>query len=433
MSQVTAENVCVDDRRRVVNAGVLHGRDATVKDTQATVDVGFAMTIVGSLATRGERLALIRVRVSGHDPGAIQNDALTVVEIDAEERIAAGVIFDLDDFDAAFAELDARYLAGEAAAHADTWSVIADVFVAHNQREIAAVTTDAVSLDHRRGAAFAPGEGFEYIRAGWDLDQNLNIYTETAHRLNDLGAVFTWAGHGTSHEGFVAEWRGVTLMTVDSEMVSRMEVFDEEISTPRSRFDDWTADATAQTRQAEYANDTWRASPPANGPPWRSYWPTTSPGRSPSRCERRSPTRPRRAHRWTCGPSPTSAHRHIFERHCDARGAPVQMVPAFNRGAPPGDSPMCLCVLEIDADERMVAAVSFELDDFDAALAELDARYLAGEAAAHAHTWSVIAGGFAALNRREIPRLRRMGEHRPPAGGIVRAGDGREYLRAAGT
>ena len=61
-----------------------------------------------------------------------------------------------------------------------------------NRREIAALTTDAVSLDHRRGAAFAPGEGFEYIRAGWDLGQNLNIYTEIAHRLNDLGAVFTY-------------------------------------------------------------------------------------------------------------------------------------------------------------------------------------------------------------------------------------------------
>ena len=37
----------VDDRRRVVNAGILHGRDANIKDAQATVGVGFAMTIDG--------------------------------------------------------------------------------------------------------------------------------------------------------------------------------------------------------------------------------------------------------------------------------------------------------------------------------------------------------------------------------------------------
>ena len=49
---------------------------------------------------------------------------LSVVEIDADDRIVARVVFDLDDIDAAFEELDARYLAGEAAAHAQTWSVI---------------------------------------------------------------------------------------------------------------------------------------------------------------------------------------------------------------------------------------------------------------------------------------------------------------------
>ena len=43
-----------------------------------------------------------------------------------------------------------------------------------------------------------------------------------------------------------------------------------------------------------------------------------------------------------------------------------------------------LDVIEVDADERAVARIVFDLDDFDAAIAELDARYLAGEAAAYA-------------------------------------------------
>jgi len=38
---------------------------------------------------------------AGRDPKAIQNDAINVVEIDAEERIVAAVTFDLEDFDAA--------------------------------------------------------------------------------------------------------------------------------------------------------------------------------------------------------------------------------------------------------------------------------------------------------------------------------------------
>jgi hypothetical protein len=43
-----------------------------------------------------------------------------------------------------------------------------------------------------------------------------------------------------------------------------------------------------------------------------------------------------------------------------------------------------LAVIEVDAEERMTAIVSFNLDNRDAAFGELDARHLAGEGAAHA-------------------------------------------------
>ena len=406
------------------------------KDSQATVDVGFAMTMVGSLATRGERLALIRVRVSGRDPGAIQNDALTVAGIDADDRIVAGVVFDLDDVDAAFGELDARYLAGEAAAHAGTWSVIAAVLVAHNRREIAAVTTDAVSLDHRRGAAFAPGEGFEYIRAGWDLGQNLNIYTEIAHRLNDRGAVFTWAGHGTSHEGFVAEWRGVTLMTVDGEMVSRMEVFDEgdldaalakfdQLSRPAPRLKN-TASQVTERFLACFAAREWDAMPQILGDAFsyddrrRVVGSGVRDGGDAHVADMRAS-----ADLWTADVTPavmaTRGERLVLAHLC---------FPGRDQG-PKAFVTDVLGIVEINVDERMVAFVSFELDDFDAAIAELDARYIAGEATAHAGTWSLVAGAFVALNRRELPATTTDAvriDHRRVAS--FAPGEGFEYIRA---
>ncbi len=123
------------------------------------------------IAIRGERLVL--TRVSGRAPGprtrGLQRDVLSVVEIDADERIVAIVVFDLDDFDAAIAELDARYLAGEAAAHARTWSVICGTYAAVGRREFPAITPDCVNIDHRRATAFGPGELSATIRAGWDL------------------------------------------------------------------------------------------------------------------------------------------------------------------------------------------------------------------------------------------------------------------------
>ena len=79
------------------------------------------------IATRGERLALSHVRFSGRDqrPEAFRTEVLVRRRDRRRRADRGGRRFDLDDIDAAIAELDARYLAGEAAAHAHTWSVIA--------------------------------------------------------------------------------------------------------------------------------------------------------------------------------------------------------------------------------------------------------------------------------------------------------------------
>ena len=110
-------------------------------------------------------------------------------------------MFDVDDIDAAIAELDARYVAGEAAAHARTWSVITAGHAAVNRHELPPTTPECVSIDHRRVAAFAPGEVIEYIRAGWELKQDIRTYVEVVHRLSDLGAVYTHAAHGDFARG----------------------------------------------------------------------------------------------------------------------------------------------------------------------------------------------------------------------------------------
>ena len=62
-----------------------------------------------------------------------------------------------------------------------------------------------------------------------------------------------------------------------------------------------------------------------------------------------------------------------------------------------------LTVIEINDDNRLSALVVFDRGDIAAAFAELDARYLAGEAAAHAQTWSGLMQAYAALNSHEVP------------------------------
>ena len=81
-----------------------------------------------AIATRGERLALSRAQVLAH-----QTEGLSVAEFDVDGQIVTIVGLDVDDFDAAFEELDARYLAGEAAPYRNTWSVIVAAYAAFNR------------------------------------------------------------------------------------------------------------------------------------------------------------------------------------------------------------------------------------------------------------------------------------------------------------
>ena len=108
-----------------------------------------------------------RAEISGPRPSTPR--CLTFLRSTPEDRIAAQVVFDPDDIDAAFEELDARYLAGEAAAYAHTWSVIARGLRRVQPARTTPTTPDWVNIDHRRGIAFAPGDMTAYIRAGNDI------------------------------------------------------------------------------------------------------------------------------------------------------------------------------------------------------------------------------------------------------------------------
>jgi hypothetical protein len=159
--------------------------------------------------------------------------------IDDNNLMRETISFDPDDIDAAFEELDSRYLAGEAADHAHTWSVIAGGYAALNRREVPPTTQDWVSIDHRRGIAFAPGELARYISATFDVASDTKIYIAVIHRLSNLGVVLTHVGCGTSHEGFDAEWREITLLTVEGDVVNRGEMFDEtDLDVALARFDE---------------------------------------------------------------------------------------------------------------------------------------------------------------------------------------------------
>ncbi len=402
-AELLATDIFSDDRRRVVNGGARHGRDAEIIDKRVLADLGVTDVTSTVIATRGERLALSRVGAS-----EFQTEVLNIAEIDADDRIVAIVGFDLDDVDAAFEELDARYLAGEAASHAHTWSVVAEVYAALNRRELPATTPDWVNIDHQQVTTVAPGDFIANIRASWDVAPTLKIYIEAVHRLSDLGAVVTHTGHGTSQAGFDAEWRTISLYTVDRDLINRCELFDEtDLDAALARFDELSRPApdleNAATRIWARIADAFNRRD-LDG----CLSLTTAEGRLE---DRRKGLRALHD-----GPARRKAVRALFEASPSSwrmelepiaiRGSRLSLTRVTYRDTDDANRPIAvelLTVMEVSDGDLVHDSVDFDPDDIDAAFEELDARYLGGEAAADAQAWSVIARTYATLNRHEIP------------------------------
>jgi hypothetical protein len=162
------------------------------------------------LATRGERLALLRylfVR-SNRDFGPSEVEQLVLVEVDDQSRRIAHVTFDPEDLDAAYAELDSRYAVGEAAPYAAVW----EKWVQHT-RAIAACdwaqlasqfAPDLVIEDHRPIGVLAVRSRDEYVasvRALVDLRPDARLRVWHALALDDRRALTVVRWEGDEAEG----------------------------------------------------------------------------------------------------------------------------------------------------------------------------------------------------------------------------------------
>ncbi|OBB78043.1 hypothetical protein A5760_22470 [Mycobacterium colombiense] len=408
ITELLTDDYYGDDRRSVVGAGIRRGPDAAIQDYRSAAAIEVTDARSDTVATRGARLALTRARYSRSrkESEAFRVDFLQLVELDTDERIAAMAAFDLDDFDAATAELDARYLAGEAAPYAETWKAVAESYAALNRHEPPLTSPDCINVDHRRETAFGPGDVTAYIHAGWDSKQEINIYVEQVHRLSDIGTAITYAAHEVSQEGLTAEWRGIALFAVQDGWINRTEVFDEtEIDSAIARFEQLsrptlklenTASQVAERFLARFTAHDWDALAKMLAEDFSTE-------------DRRRVVGVEARH----GRDAEIASMRVV---ADLGGTNMTSTVVATRGArliltrlryadwdqaPGAFHTDVLDVIEIDSNERLLTRIVFDPDDFDAAVAELDARYLAGEATAYARTWSAITRSCASLNRRE--------------------------------
>ncbi|OBH55341.1 hypothetical protein A5687_03085 [Mycobacterium mantenii] len=409
MAEVLAKDVVSYDNRRVVNSGELRGRDVNLANLGAVAEVGFEGVVWTAHATRGQRLALSRIRSSAHglEPGEISADMIGVVEVDGDNRMIVHSIFDADDVDAAFAELEGRYIAGEAATHARVWSLVAQGHAQFNRREPLAMTPDVVYIDHRRGVTIEGADLATTVRAVWDLLPQVHVHIESVHRLTKLGAVATQVVEGTSQEGFDAEWQTITIFAFEGDLLSRYEVFDgAERDAALARFDELQPHKRPLENAASRADDQFYAHVRLRN--WAAMAEVLS-----DNCSVEDRRRVVNIGVWQGRDVLIANLRALSDAVADATSTAIAIrgqqlaltrVRAPNRDLRQGDfSVEMLGVIQLGTDHRIAAYVLFDVEDIESAFAELDARYLTGEAAAHAQTWSVIAQECAAFNRHELP------------------------------
>jgi hypothetical protein len=247
-----------------------------------------------------------------------------------------------------------------------------------------------------------------FIGSVWELTPDLKIHSEAVHRISDLGAVVTHVAHGLTSEGFDAEWRMIAIFTVDGDLISRYEMFDEaDLDAALARFDD----LSRPTRQPE--NTTTQVFEHFQAYFAARDWDALAGILAEDMCndDRRRVVGAGKL----LGRDTDIAHMRAI---ADVGAKTIAATVLATRGErlalsrilfygedqrPEAFQAELLGLVEIDLDDRIVARLSFDPDDIDAAFAELDARYRDGEAATHAHTWSVVAGAFSTLNTRQIP------------------------------
>nr|WP_082939991.1 BTAD domain-containing putative transcriptional regulator [Mycolicibacterium peregrinum] len=402
--QLFAPEATLESRRKIVGFTADDLPLDWIHQNRINLETGGMRITAVDIATRGEHLALARLEIGTADlkPGAPQDEILQVYAIDDEGRIALQIWFDLEDMDAAIAELEVRYAAGEAAPCSQTWSVIAHAFAALNQRQVPPMSSDWVNIDHRRGTSFASGDQIAYIEASWQDTPDTRIYPTVVHRLTQSGAVVGSAARGTSHDGLNAEWGGVEVLIVKGGLIVRCEIFDEsDLDTALTKFDELNRPASkpenAATRRVEhfwsyFAARDWPALAMtlADGAVTDDRRRVVNAGVRRGRNTLIADIRPIRAEVGTDAITSSS-----IATRGERLALSLVRAPLFQTEV--------LGIVEIDDSGRIGSCIAFDLDDINAAIEELDARYLAGEAADNAGTWSAVAGAYTATNRREMP------------------------------
>ncbi|MGZ6907450.1 MAG: nuclear transport factor 2 family protein [Acidimicrobiia bacterium] len=389
------------DHRSVVNEGTVVGPDAMIESLRL-VFTNSEEVEPSVVAVRGDRLALVRFRFLTN---GFESVVLQVRSFDTDGRCDAIEIFDEDDLGVAIDALNARYFAGEGAEHAEMGARSTAWARAVQQRDwdayAAMMADDFVAVSHFRFGFELGAAGFvDWLRATEAQTPGL---TNVACRLEVVGRAVLSSNvvTGTTPEGNEYEWRLHLVSVADTHgRLARTEFFeDDEYATAVVRLHELGAPPSpvpllenaavrvdrAMSDLADHYLSTGAVTDDGQ-PEWRDDFVLE---------DRRAIV--------ASGPQDRSGLGAMFAVMRDQGYVRATTTPIAVRGdrlclsarvisTASGDASPTLAITELDEHGRYAANVIFDEQDLDAALAELDARFLAGEGAG---SLPVLAAGQA--------------------------------------
>jgi len=221
----------MDDRRALVRLRL------TGEDYFASLRLVFDMTLsewrFTLLATRGQRLALFHVELTGEAAGSgpLVREVLWVLEVDAEGQRIALVLLDPENLDAAYAELDQRYVAGEVASNrrAELTRAFSHAFATRDWGTLATLLAPGLVVnDHRRlgwDTLDGPAEYIQAVKALVDLAPDVQLRIDHI-KMSDPAFLYvtTWLG---SHEGGAFEASSAIVCELDARgRICRFDQYD---------------------------------------------------------------------------------------------------------------------------------------------------------------------------------------------------------------
>ena len=352
------------------------------------------------LATRGDRLVLFRVvyRGSGGDVGPLETEWLSINEVDERGAIVASVMLDPDDLDAAYAELDDRYAAGEGKPYALVLANMRAFRKASAERDWETVARllpiDFTLVSHRRlvGTGTPLGRD-EYLATRGAVD-NLGVRGDLRFdhqlRLSARAGVIVTTWYGTL-DGGDFEDPFIVVYGHDGTFAHSVEIFDvDQLDRALARYEELSSAlprppriTNAATRAIDRMDEAWAA----------HDWARVCSGFAPEfrMLDRRSMVRlepDRDQHlesmRRIFEMSSSSFRNEVLATRGDRLVLTRLRFEGSGRAIGPSEIEL-LAVLEVNGHGEPIAGVMLDPDDLDAAYAELDDRYDDGEGSAYGH------------------------------------------------